>query len=111
MWTLMTLVHMRLPCSVILTRLNAVVNVLTELGSGTIPMELEWELREGFKMNFTEIEDHKLYSSIVDKARLQKEDFSDVKCQMLIMSCRLSMYMLVCNLLDYNASKFNYLSA
>ena len=99
----MVLVHMRMPCSVILTRPTAVVLIPTELGSGTIPMELEWELREGFKMNFTEIEDHKLYTSIVDKARLQKEDFSDVKCQMPIMSCRLSMYILVCNLLDYNA--------
>ena len=68
---LMTLVKVIMLCSVVLTKLTAVVNLWpTELGSGTIPMELAWELWEGPQMNFTEIEDHKLYASIIDKGRL-----------------------------------------
>ena len=77
------LVKMILLCSVILTRLTAVVDLrtATKLESGTIPMELKWKLRNCLHMNFTEAEDHKLYASIINKAHLLKEDFSDVKYQ------------------------------
>ena len=77
---------MILLCSVILTRLTAVVDLhpVTMLESGTIPMELI-ELREyhtlNMNSNFTETEDRKLYASIIDGAHLQKEDFSVVKYQ------------------------------
>ena len=75
------LVKMMLLCFVILTSLTAVVNVPTELDSGTFPVELEWGY--GLKtVNFTEIGDHKLYDSIIDKAaHLPKEGYSDVKYQ------------------------------
>ena len=94
MWMLMILVKVTLLlCSVTLTRLIAAPMkwVKLELESGTFPMELVWELRVRLKMNFTEIEEHKLYASIIDKAHLQKEDFSDVKYQILTMSRRLFM--------------------
>ena len=82
MWTLMLLVKVMLLCSVVLTSLTAVVLNPTKLESGIFPVELEWGLRECLKMNFTEIGDHKLYASIVDKAHsVQKEDISDVKYQ------------------------------
>ena len=69
MWMFMILAQIRLLCFVILARLNAVVKFPTELGSGTIPMELKWELLEGLKqMNFIEIEEHKSYASIVEMA-------------------------------------------
>ena len=72
-----------MPCSVILTKLTAVV-ITTELESGIFPMELKWKLWEGpLDMNFIEIEEYKLYASIIDKADLQQDwDFFDVKCQM-----------------------------
>ena len=83
---------MRMLCSVILTSVTVVVNLPTEMESGTFPMELKLVFREFLKMNFTGIEAHKLYASIINKAYLrQKEDFSDVKCQILRMSRRLSM--------------------
>ena len=89
MWMLIILVKVTLLlCSVTLTRLIAALMrwVKLELESGTFPIELQWVLREYLKMNFTEIEEHKLYASIVDKAHLQKKDVSDVKCQILRMS-------------------------
>ena len=77
-------------CSVILTKLTAVFTLPTELGSGTIPMELKWEFWDTtILMNFIEIEEYKLYVSIVDiidKAYLQQKDFSDVKYQILIIT-------------------------
>ena len=93
MWMLMILVNMMMLCSVILTTLIVAIHTMAmdcgEQESGTTPMEVEWELREGIKMNFIETGEHKLYDLIVDKAHLQQEDFSDVKYQMPVASYRL----------------------
>ena len=72
MWMLMILVQMRLLCSVILTNLTAVVNFPAKMESGTFPMELELVFKVRLKMNFTEIEEHKLYVSIIEKVHSQK---------------------------------------
>ena len=93
MWMLMILVRMITLYSAILTRITAapITWMKLELESGTFPMELVWVLK-CLKMNFTEIEEHKLYASIIDKAHSnsQKEDYSNVKCQMIITKCKAS---------------------
>ena len=50
-------------------------------GEWYYPNGTEVEIKKMFPYEFIETEDHKLYASIINKAHLLKEDFSDVKYQ------------------------------